>query len=215
LAEWAGRSKARFLLMSTDGVFDGEKGAYTEDDSPGPINRYAETKLRAEHIVTAAVADPLVVRASIYGWNAQPKQSLSEWVLARLKAGLRVPGFVDVHYAPLLANTLGDVMLALLRQRRKGLFHAASRDTVSKYEFAQAIAEEFSLARDLVDRATIAAIAQSARRPRNSSLDSRRLSAETGLVMPTVREDLHRLRLLCECGVQAQLQAACRPFKHE
>jgi dTDP-4-dehydrorhamnose reductase len=215
LAEWAGRRSARFLLMSTDSVFDGERGAYTENDSPSPINRYAETKLRAERIVTSALEDSLVVRASIYGWNAQPKQSLAEWALARLQASERVPGFVDVYFAPLLANTLADIMLTLLRQARKGLYHAASRDTVSKYEFVRAIADEFSLAPDLVDGVTIASISQAARRPLNSSLDARRLSVETAFILPTVREDLRRFRLLAKSGIRTQLQHACRRFNHE
>lgn len=215
LAGWAGRRGARFLLMSTDGVFDGLKGGYTEADTPAPVNYYAKTKLHSEHVVMSKVTEHLIVRASIYGWNAQPKCSLAEWVLAKLEAGQRVPGFTDVFFAPLLANTLAEIMLTLLRQTRQGLYHAASLDFISKHAFALAVAKEFSQPMDLIERTTLAATPQAARRPLNSSLDARKLVTDTGFVLPTVQQDIRRLRMLREAGFHWQLQAACHSFPHE
>ena len=215
LARWAARAGARFLLMSTDAVFEGSRGHYNEHDAPAPVNRYADTKLRSEQVVISEVQDHLVVRASIYGWNAQPKFSLAEWVLGRLESNERVPGFTDVVFAPLLANTLSDFMLTLLRQQRRGLYHAASRDALSKYEFALAIAEEFSLPVELVDMTSLAVTPLPARRPFNTSLDASKLAVDTGIELPTVRQDLRRLHALRDAGWSRQLKTICFSSSHD
>ena len=101
LARAAAEAGARLVHVSTDAVFDGQRGGYTEADPTSPVNVYARTKLDGERAVLAASPDHLVVRTTLFGWNAQPKKSLAEWVLGRLDAGERVPGFTDAVFAPL------------------------------------------------------------------------------------------------------------------
>src|SRR5579863_1102923 len=69
LAELAREMGAAFLFVSTDSVFDGKKGNYSEDDPPGPLNIYAKSKLAAEKEVLRTHHSALVVRVNIYGWN--------------------------------------------------------------------------------------------------------------------------------------------------
>ena len=209
LAQWAARQGVRFLLMSTDSVFDGRRGCYTELDEPNPINRYATTKLQAEGIVRGMVADHLIVRSNIYGWNAQAKSSLAEWILQRLETGVRIPGFADVIFAPLLVDTLAEIMLTLLGQGKRGTYHAASDGALSKYDFALAIADTFHLSRELVDRVALASVPMRAPRPLNTSLDCSKLQLETGVAPPTVQEDLQRYKRLRDEGFAGRLKAAC------
>lgn len=208
LAAWAAQHGASLLFMSTDSVFDGSRGDYRETDVPRPLNRYAFTKLQAEEVVRNASQDHLIIRANIYGWNAQPKDSLAEWVISRLATRTRVPGFTDAIFAPLMAATLSDIMLALLEKGRRGTYHAASADAVSKYEFAHLVAEVFELDAELIDRASLAATPMRAPRPLNTALDCTKLRQEAGLVVPSVREDLRRLRRLRDEGFATQLKLA-------
>ena len=208
LAVWAAANGARFLLMSTDSVFDGRHGGYTENDEPHPLNRYAATKLAAERVVQASGLKHLIVRASIYGWNAQPKNSLAEWILSRLEAGQYVPGFTDVIFAPLLVNTLADIMLTMIRKGASGVYHVASRDAVSKFDFACAVAAAFGYADRLIVP-TVVGTSLKAPRPRNTALDAGKLQRELGVALSTVHEDILRFRQLRETGFVARLKAAC------
>jgi len=207
LAGWAAGNGTRFLLMSTDAVFDGRRGGYTETDEPSPVNVYAATKVEAERRVCAAGPNHLIVRANLYGWNAQPKQSLAEWVLARLESGQSVPGFTDIRFAPLLVNSLANIMLAALEHGARGTYHAASRDALSKYEFARAIADTFGLPRDLVAPAKSGEKLRTPRSP-DTTLVATRLSEQLGIALPSVAEDLQRFRRLRDTGFVAKLKAA-------
>jgi dTDP-4-dehydrorhamnose reductase len=98
LAEIACQLQAHFVYISTDSVFDGERGDYREEDEPAPVNVYAQTKLLGERAVLGINPAALVARVNIYGWNVQNKLSLAEWILAQLRAGEVVPGFTDVFF---------------------------------------------------------------------------------------------------------------------
>jgi dTDP-4-dehydrorhamnose reductase len=208
LAEWAAEHGACMVYMSTDSVFDGNRGGYRETDTPAPLNYYATTKLMGEEVVRNASVNHLIVRANIYGWNAQPKESLSEWIIGRLSAGCRIPGFADAIFAPLMAHTLSEVIISLVNQGRRGTYHAASMDAVSKYDFARLIADIFELDGRLIDRASMKDAPARAQRPMNTALNGTKLREETGLALPWVREDLCRLRQLRDDGYAADLKQA-------
>lgn len=210
LARAAARVGARLAYVSTDSVFDGERGGYTEDDDPAPLNAYARSKLWGEHRVREALPGALVLRTNLYGWNAQPRQSLGEWVLGRLEAGAPFPGFFDVVFAPLLANDLAGMVLGLLERGTYGTLHLAASDAVSKYDFARAVAEEFGHDPDLVTPARAADAAFRAPRPRDTSLDATRAAAALGRSMPTVRQGLRRFRALRDGGY-VNLLKSCTP----
>src|ERR1700678_2032423 len=135
IAEMSAASDARLLYISTDSVFDGERGSYVETDTPGPVNVYAKTKLSGEREVLRQNPGAAIARVNLYGWNAQNKLSLAEWILNRLTLGKLVPGFSDVVFCPVLANDLAEVLLALLDENLAGLYHVVGSEAVSKYEF--------------------------------------------------------------------------------
>lgn len=210
LARAAACVGARFAYVSTDSVFDGERGGYTEDDAPAPLNAYARSKLAGERRVAEALPDALVLRTNLYGWNAQPKQSLGEWVLGRLQGGAPFPGFADVVFAPLLANDLADAILDSLERGMAGVWHLAAADAVSKYDFARALAVEFGHDPELVTSARAADVGFRAPRPRDTSLDATRAAAALGRPLPTVGDGLRRFRALRDGGY-VNLLKACTP----
>jgi dTDP-4-dehydrorhamnose reductase len=210
LARAAARAGAQVAYVSTDSVFDGARGGYTEDDAPAPLNAYARSKLMGEVRVREALPGALLLRTNLYGWNAQPKQSLAEWVLERLEAGAPFPGFTDLVFAPLLANDLAEMILDLLGRGTSGTWHLASADACSKYDFARALAEEFGHDPALVTPARAADSGFRAARPRNTSLDASRAAAALGRPMPTIRQGLRRFRALRDGGY-VNLLKACTP----
>ena len=152
-AQLAGLCRERgigFLHVSTDAVFDGLLGSYTEEDEPHPLSVYAQTKLEGEQGVLAANPDALVIRVNFYGFSLSGSRSLSEFFLYNLMASKGVKGFTDVHFCPLYVADLVDVMLAMIEKRLSGLYHVVSPECLSKYDFGKRIADKFSLDAGLI-----------------------------------------------------------------
>lgn len=207
LVSAARRTGARMLYISTDSVFDGVRGRYSEEDTPRPLNVYARTKLEGERVVRGNLDRSLVVRTNIYGWNAQNKDSLAEWLLGRLESGQQVPGFQDVFFTPILVNDLAKILLNMMDQALHGVYHVAGGERCSKFEFAQRLAEAFALEKTLVVPASLHTSHLRAPRPRDTSLVTEKVSRALGMRMPDVRQGLARFKALREDGFVSKLKA--------
>lgn len=207
LVESARPVGARIVHISTDAVFDGAKGGYSEEDHPDPINVYAVTKLAAENIVQQDSGDHLIIRTAIYGWNLQEKLSLAEWVLRQLETGVTMPGFQDVFFSPILVNDLSDFILQMISRELNGLYHVSGSEPCSKFDFAVKLAKVFSLDGNLVQSAVLEDVPLKAQRPKNLSLRTDKISRALGIPMPDVDEGLRRFKLLRDSGVVNQLKA--------
>jgi dTDP-4-dehydrorhamnose reductase len=201
-----------FVYISTDAVFDGRTGGYRETDAVSPVNWYARSKAAGEAAVLSQMPEALVLRANFYGWNLQPKHSLAEWVLARLAAGESVPGFDDITFSPVLVNHMAAWIPRLLEAGCTGIFHVASHDRCSKFEFAQVIAEVFQLDGSLVRKASLEQSGMRAPRPRHTWLRTEKLAAALGSPMPTIRQGLEEFRTLGQNGFFERLKAAGIPL---
>ena len=196
VARGARAAGSRLVHISTDAVFDGESGGYTEDDEPHPINVYGQSKLEGEQAVAEAYPEALIVRTNIYGWNAQPKQSLAEWFLSNLEAGNRCPGFTDAWFSPILVNDLGRLLVAMLGAGLTGVYHVAGGECVSKYDFGVRLAGVFGLDARLVEPVGAAQAALQARRGSNLCLSTQHSATALGMKMPDVATGLVKFRAL-------------------
>jgi dTDP-4-dehydrorhamnose reductase len=206
LAELAQELNAQFLYVSTDSVFDGKRGNYSEDDQPAPLSIYAKSKWRGEKEVLCRHSSPLIVRVNIYGWNAQPKQSVAEWILDDLRTRKPVRGFADVYFCPMLANDVAEVLLTMLDRGLNGIYHVAGSERISKYDFVTRVAKTFSLATDCVVPTSIVEARLLAPRPLDSSLNTEKVRMALGRPMPDVDQGLCRFRQLHESGYRNQLK---------
>jgi dTDP-4-dehydrorhamnose reductase len=207
LAELAQELDARLIYISTDSVFDGKRGNYSETDQPAPLSIYAKSKLRGEQEVLRRHSSPLIVRVSIYGWNAQPKQSMAEWVLDEIRAGKEVRGFADAYFCPMLANDLAEVLLAMLDRGLSGIYHVVGSERINKYDFAKRVAMAFSLGMDGIAPMRILEAQLRAPRPVDPSLSTEKIRAALGRLMPDVDTGLRRFQDLYKNGYQKQLKS--------
>lgn len=191
---------ARMIYMSTDSVFDGQRGNYTEYDQPTPINVYARSKLEGERAVREELDDHVIVRANIFGWNALPKKSLVEWMLGLLDEGHPVPGFTDLIFAPLLVNHLSKIMMNLAETEFRGTIHAASRPMMSKFDFAQHIARVFGYSPDVIQPKLAKDVVFKAPRPLNTCLDPSQLERLLGINAPLIEAEIVDFRTLRDSG---------------
>ncbi len=207
LAEIAQDLNARIVYVSTDSVFDGRRGDYSESDQPAPLNVYARSKLAGEQAVSQRQPSALIVRVNIYGWNAQDKLSLAEWFLRNLRQQEKVPGFADVTFCPMLANDLAEVLLQMVDRRLSGLYHVAGSEKISKYDFGRCVATAFGLdpGKVVATRSTEAKL--KARRPLDTSLNTEKVCRALGAEMPGIEAGLSRFRRLYDDGYPQQLKS--------
>jgi dTDP-4-dehydrorhamnose reductase len=207
LAEVAAEMKCSLTYISTDSVFDGTRGNYSEDDQPSPLNVYAKSKLRGEQEVLRLHPSALVARVTIFGWNAQDKHSVGEWILQELCAGREVRGFTDVHFSPILTNDLAEVLLLMLDRQLTGIFHVVGSERISKYQFAKRLAIIFGFDAEQIVPAELAEATLRAARPLDVSLNTQKVGLALGRVLPNVDQGLRRFRALQQNGYPQQLKS--------
>ncbi len=100
LARDVARGGARLLHVSTDAVFDGLRGRYTEKDPPNPLSVYARTKLEGEQAVLEENPDAIIARVNLFGWSISGRRSLAEFFFNNLNAEQPCMGFTDVLFCP-------------------------------------------------------------------------------------------------------------------
>jgi dTDP-4-dehydrorhamnose reductase len=168
------KARSAFLVyISTDYVFNGEKGNYKETDQPDPINYYGFTKLKAEELVKD-VDEYCIARASvIYGSTpAAGKVNFALWVLNKLKRNENVKIVADQWNSPTLNINLVDMTLEIIERKLTGIFHLSGATPISRYDFAMLIAQTFDLNKNLITPSTSAEFSWTAKRPRDSSLNT-------------------------------------------
>ena len=142
---------ARLVFVSTEYVFDGSRGFYREEESPGPVTHYGRTKAWAEQRVAELAPRWSVVRTSIvYGWPVPGRRNFVPMLAERLREGRGYAGHTDVLRTPVYVEHLVDGLVRLAERDSPGVHHIAGRDWVSMYDFALAVAEAFGLDPGLV-----------------------------------------------------------------
>ncbi len=135
LAELA--TESPFVFFSTDLVFDGRKGNYTENDAANPLHVYGETKLAAEEIV---LKNPrhLVVRTSINGGISKASRGFNEQLRRSLQqAGQGMKLFTDEFRCPIPAVETARAVWELVNQNRTGLYHVAGAEKLSRWQIGE------------------------------------------------------------------------------
>jgi dTDP-4-dehydrorhamnose reductase len=209
LAQHVARGGARLLHVSTDAVFDGQRGDYTEDDAPNPINVYAKTKLDGEYAVLETAADAIVARINIFGWSPSGKRSLAEFFYNNLEAGNPIKGFTDVSFCPLLVNDIADLFYAMLGKGISGLYHVVSSQSSSKYDFGVAIANRFGFDPNLISPVSVAEAGLAAVRSPNLTLSVDKLIHDLGMVPPTLSPGIERFYTLYQQNYPQRVRDLC------
>ncbi len=192
--------------ISTDAVFDGMRGDYSEEDLPTPACVYSHTKLEGEQVVAEANPNAIIARVVFFGWSLVGTRSLAEFFFNNLGQGKRVSGFTNMYFCPLLANQLGKVLIQMLEIGLSGLYLVVGPEPLSKYEFGLRLARRFNLDGSLIDPVLFTQASSSAIRSPNLSLRSEKLTRAIGQLLPSVSTGLDELYTLYQQGYPQKLQ---------
>ena len=163
--------QTHFIHLSTDFVFDGENGPYSEEDKPNPLSFYAQSKYDAEKIIQQSKIPWTIIRTIIiYGvYENMSRLNLVLWTLKSLTKGERIRVINDQFRAPTLAEDLADACLSAAMKNNPaasgGIYHVSGRETKSILELAYETADFFHLDKSLIEPVSSAELNQPARRP--------------------------------------------------
>jgi dTDP-4-dehydrorhamnose reductase len=189
------KAGAKLIYISTDYVFDGKKGNYTEDDTPNPINYYAVTKLEGEKQVVQNCKNFAILRTSVlYGWHPF-KQNFATWVITQLGQNKEITVVEDHYNTPTLADNLAEMAIEAIQKDLQGVYHACGSERIGRYEFARQIARAFDLNQNLIRPIKMEQLtAWIAKRPRDSSLNTNKIRSQLEAKPLNITEGLDRMK---------------------
>ncbi|MHA1733717.1 MAG: dTDP-4-dehydrorhamnose reductase [Promethearchaeota archaeon] len=186
---------ARLVFLSTDFVFDGEKGEqYVEEDVPNPVSVYGRTKLEAEEAIRDSGCDALVCRTSVlYGWqHPGQNQNFASWLVSKLGGGETVRIVTTQYNTPTFGDNLAECLGRMVNFTGQHTYHTVGSSCVSRYEFALELAGAFGFPRENV--VPIDEFPQDARRPAYGCLSNAKASRDFGVHFSTVLEGFEAMR---------------------
>ncbi len=183
---------ARMVFCSTDTVFRGDKGMYTESDEPAPVNFYGETKVRGEQHVLEALENGVVARLSlVMGLLMSAKgNSFLEKMIAGLSAGKQMSFPKNETRTPVDVITLGGALLELAGNGERGILHLAGSTVINRYAMAQRIAIQLGYDSELILATDSNAMPGRAPRPTDVSLDNAKARRTLATPMHTLESGL-------------------------
>jgi dTDP-4-dehydrorhamnose reductase len=188
-------SNVFLVYVSTDYVFDGEKGMYKETDKPTPINYYGYTKLKGEETVQTLESYCIARGSVIYGSTpAAGKTNFAIWLLDKLKKKEEVKILTDQWNSPTLNVNMAEMLIETLEKKVQEILHLAGATRLSRYEFAERIAEAFCLDARYIKPVQIEHMKWIAKRPKDSSLDVSKAKRTLAIKPLEIREALEIMK---------------------
>ncbi|GGF20567.1 SDR family oxidoreductase [Hymenobacter cavernae] len=176
----ARQHNAKFVYISTDYVFDGKSGPYSEEQTVNPICVYGAHKLEAENLVIASELPYLILRiTNVYGDEARGKNFVAR-LLKQIESGeeikLTLP--YDQYATPINALDVAKALALLLENGKQGIYHLGSTDYVNRFQLADRVLHKFKYKQVQLSLTTTAALAQLAPRPLNGGLLAHKFLSE-------------------------------------
>src|SRR5450759_1385273 len=181
----------RLIYVSTDYVFDGEEGPYSEEAPTRPINVYGESKLAGERFTLNSSVNAIARVCVLYGPN---KPNFVTWVINSLRSHTPINVVTDQYNTPTYVGNCARALLRMCALGLTGVYHVSGREQLNRYAFACAIADVFALDKKLINEISTDTLQQQARRPMNSSLRVEKAERALGVRLANVHEGLTLLR---------------------
>lgn len=192
-------SNKKFIYISTDFVFDGEKLAdeeYTEEDIPHPVNWYAKTKYLGEQVVKESGLPYVIMRIAYpYRKAFEMKKDFVRSVLGRLQNNQPVAAVTDHIFTPTYIDDIVFAIDKLIAPEVTGIYHVVGSQHLTPYDAALQIAEVFGCDKNLISQTTRSEYFKGkAPRPFNLALNNDKIQ-KLGVKMLGFEEGLMKLRV--------------------
>lgn len=167
--------------LSTDFIFDGADGPYTEEAIPNPISVYGASKLRAEKLLeTSSIRWAIARTVLVFGIvSDMSRTNIILWVKKSLEEGKQINVVTDQFRTPTLAEDLAMGCWLIAQKEAQGIFNISGSDFLTPYEMAIKTANFYGLPVELIQQADSSTFSQPAKRP-----------PRTGFILDKARREL-------------------------
>lgn len=180
IAFYASTINAHFIHISSDYVFDGKAGPYSETDKVNPISYYGKSKLASENALHKFGGKYTIIRPNVlYGPAKYGRNDFVKWVVTSLRDGKEIRIVDDQFNNPTYIDNLVSAISSIINFNKIGLYHIGGKELLNRFDFTMRIADYFKLDKTLVSRIKTEELNQAANRPLKSGLVT--LKAETEL----------------------------------
>jgi len=172
---------SHFIYISTDFVFDGEKGNYSEEEDTNPISLYGFTKLQAESMVQVSDIPFAIVRTCLVYGNLLKgtRSNIVSWVKESLEQDKTIQVVSDQLRTPTYVGDLAKGIALIIEQKATGIYHISGKDWLTPYDIALKTAQQFQLDASKIVKVDASTFKQPGRRP-----------LKTGFVIEKARKEL-------------------------
>lgn len=170
LFQQASKINAFFLYVSTDYVFDGTIGMKKEHDSTNPLGFYGKSKLAGEIMLNKYASSWCIARTST-PFGIHTKKSFPLWIKENLEKNKEIPVLIDQFTTPTYVPNLSKMLIEIAIKQITGIIHVSGNTRISRYNFAELVADKLSLDKKLLIPTKINDMNWKSKRPKDSSLD--------------------------------------------
>jgi dTDP-4-dehydrorhamnose reductase len=171
IAKEAAKQHAFLVYVSTDYVFDGKEGMKKEYDLPNPVGCYGKSKLAGEIALNNIASGWCIARTSTPFGVHPKKKSFPLWVKENMELKKEISILVDQFTSPTYVPNLSKMLIEIATKEISGIIHLAGATRISRYEFAELIADKLDLDKKLLIPTKTENMNWKAQRPKDSSLD--------------------------------------------
>lgn len=190
MTQWAKNSGKRIIFISSDYVYDGGKGNFSELDPENPIQYYGEKKLEGERIVSSLEKYAILRPTVIYGWDEDGMNFFMQlYRKQKSKETMKVP--TDQISNPTSVLDLCRLIKKVVeRYDTVGKYIATGNESINRYEFALKICELMNWDKQLVVPVETKELGQKAKRPLNNSTINKLVAHEFGYLFNSIENNL-------------------------
>jgi len=183
IAEAAKEIGAHFIHISSDYVFNGYNGPYSEEDTTDPVGYYGLTKLEGEIEIKNILDNYSILRTNVlYGPAKFGRPDFVKWVYTNLKDNKQIKIVTDQINNPTYIDDLVSAIFLCITKKVYGIYHIGGKEFLNRYEFTKKIANYFELDTGLIIPITTAELNQAAKRPLKSGLITKKAEANFGYI---------------------------------
>jgi len=190
VAEAARVIDAHVIHISTDYVFDGKRGPYSEKSRTNPLGYYGRTKLASENVLNTSGVFNTIIRTNVLFGIADSRPDFVRWVVSSLRAGKEIRIVTDQINNPTFIDDLVQAISKIIEFKKYGLYNIGGREFLSRYDFTIKIADYFQLDKSLIKKIVTEDLNQPAKRPLKSGLLTIKAESEFGFKPHSIEESL-------------------------
>ena len=167
LAQASEKHNSHLIHLSTDFVFDGENGPYTEGDEPNPLHYYAESKLASERVlqdynIKWSIARTIIIYGIV---DDMSRSNLVLWAKSSIENKQTINVVNDQYRSPTLAEDLAEGCILIAEKEAEGIFHLSGPETHCILDLVYMVADYYDLDKSYIKPITSASLNQAAKRP--------------------------------------------------